>query len=123
MCQQLASAIGAAHSHGYIHCDIKPANVALRRGHDGDSGLFMSVLDWGLAEKLDPPKRRFRGDGRGTDGFIAPEMESHKMCTSAIDIYSLGVTFESFDEWVPRRASVADWKALDRKSTRLNSSH
>src|SRR3546814_18601688 len=73
----------------------------------------MSVLDWGLAEKLDPPKRRFRGDGRGTDGFIAPEMESHKMCTSAIDIYSLGVTFESFAEWVPRRASVADWKAFD----------
>src|SRR3546814_8434972 len=78
----------------------------------------MRISDWSSDVcssdlKLDPPKRRFRGDGRGTDGFIAPEMESHKMCTSAIDIYSLGVTFESFAEWVPRRASVADWKAFD----------
>ena len=43
---QMAAALGRAHELDVIHRDIKPDNVYLLRGHDGD---FVKILDFGLA--------------------------------------------------------------------------
>ena len=44
---QMASALAHAHSHGILHCDLKPGNVFVTR--DG----VVKVLDFGLARVID----------------------------------------------------------------------
>src|SRR3546814_160755 len=115
MCRQLLSAITVAHSLGYAHCAIKPANVAVRRDSEG-GGVLMSILGWEAAEKLSPSDEHIGGNGRGTAEFTAPEMAARRMCTPAVDIYSLGLTFKYFAENL--RCKVARYnlhlRAFDR---------
>ncbi len=42
----VCQAVGYAHLHGVVHCDLKPANVMM--GAHGE----VQVLDWGLARRL-----------------------------------------------------------------------
>ena len=45
-------AIGYMHQCGFVHCDIKPANVLLDESIDGD--LVATVSDFGLSKAVDP---------------------------------------------------------------------
>ena len=99
---QYVQAVDGWHSHGVLHLDIKPSNVAI------DAVGTVVVLDAGSA--------RFAANGRcpvttpvGTPGFIAPELaEAGKgVATAACDVYSLGVTFrKAILGWVPLPATT-----------------
>jgi hypothetical protein len=86
---QLSEAVGYAHDHGIIHCDIKPANIQIT-----PEGIA-KVLDFGLAraqfEQADELSLSERGKVLGTPGYMAPERLTRGTLNASGDIYALGV--------------------------------
>ena len=84
---QLGGALDAAHRHGLVHRDVKPANVLL--GEDDhayltDFGLTKSVAltaDGGLSRT---------GAWVGTLGYAAPEQIRGERIDARTDVYALG---------------------------------
>lgn len=91
LARQTAQALAAVHESGWLHGDVKPANL-----HVAPSG-HVTLLDLGLAQSLDvndsPRDRTFAG----SISYAAPETFCPALArTSASDVYSLGVVlFES----------------------------
>ena len=55
------------HARGFVHCDLKPENILISATGDvklGDLGLIVDMADG----------KGFLADGRGTPGYIAPEV-------------------------------------------------
>ncbi|MFN8550902.1 MAG: serine/threonine-protein kinase [Candidatus Obscuribacterales bacterium] len=93
---QVFSALAEAHSHGFIHRDIKPTNIILVENQDQP---LVKILDFSLA-KLPPlaVEDRVTEDGmlRGTPAYMSPEQCQSMEVDNRSDIYSLAVVlFES----------------------------
>jgi serine/threonine-protein kinase len=106
---QVCAALGAAHSHGVIHRDLKPDNIVLAETH---GGTVVKLLDWGIAKLTAPDAASATGCGTliGTPRYIAPEQARGKRVGEKTDIYSLGaIAYELFLESPPFTAdNVAD---------------
>jgi tRNA A-37 threonylcarbamoyl transferase component Bud32 len=89
--EQICDAIGHAHDHGIIHCDIKPQNILLtRRGQ-------VKIADFGLSRLAGAPVRNKTiapNKVMGTPDYMAPEQRLRPgEIDNRADIYSLGVVF------------------------------
>ena len=84
--RQMAAALSYAHSKGFAHRDVKPANAAL------DARGEVKLMDFGLAR---PISIGAGADGTqsvdGTPQYIAPETAMGKVTDGRVDIYALGV--------------------------------
>jgi serine/threonine protein kinase len=87
--RQAATALEALHRRGFVHGDIKPANLMLRS--DGD----LVLVDFGTARALDDPWTSGQQPATviGTPRYAAPEQSQPGPATPAADVYSLGVVF------------------------------
>jgi serine/threonine-protein kinase len=86
---ELASALGYAHSRGIIHRDIKPENILLSDGHAvlADFGIAAACSRATNASALTLP-----GQSPGTPGYMAPEQLIDPTAADArVDVYALGV--------------------------------
>jgi CRP-like cAMP-binding protein len=84
--RQVGAALAFAHARGFVHRDVKPANVWV--GDDGTAKL----MDFGLSRPLprDPEERSTRGV-EGTPQYLAPETAVGREPDGRADIYALGV--------------------------------
>lgn len=80
---QIAKALAVPHAHGIFHRSLKPSNVLLVGGANGDS---VAVLDLGIGAIL-------CSDGRSiaTPKFCAPEEFEGAAVDGRSDVYALGV--------------------------------
>lgn len=78
----LIQAVGSIHRVNVMHRDLKPTNVLV--GADGSA----HVLDFGLASLVDASAA---GEGRGTQGWMAPEVVRGDEPTVAADVYGWGL--------------------------------
>eukprot|EP00439_Symbiodinium_sp_Y106_P049897 s1342_g6.t1 len=82
---QAALGVGALHSQGYHHMDLKPENIML---NCQGTNCFAEVIDLGIA--CHPKLCKWSG----TIGFIAPEVWTGTgLGLAANDVWSLGVVF------------------------------
>jgi serine/threonine protein kinase len=81
----LADALAYVHEQGFVHRDVKPANVLIA----GDGRVHLA--DFGIARLVDSAHVTRTGDVLGTPAYFAPEQVSGGSVTSAADVYALGL--------------------------------
>ncbi len=82
----VARVLHAMHEAGFLHCDMKPANLLMN-----EHGEFC-VIDLGQACPIGTIKRRIQG----TPAFMAPEQFHRRPVFTRSDIYNLGATLYWF---------------------------
>ncbi|MGE0712183.1 MAG: protein kinase [Planctomycetota bacterium] len=84
--RQIALGLAAAHAHGVVHRDVKPANVLSAR--DGT----LKVCDFGVST-LDAAITGQAGQILGSPAYIAPEQWGDHRVDARADLFALGVIY------------------------------
>ncbi|MBX3276039.1 MAG: serine/threonine protein kinase, partial [Sandaracinaceae bacterium] len=105
---QLLDALGAAHSAGVLHRDVKPSNVFVSTLGDGTE--LVKLLDFGLAyllEEAAEKKLTATGIAMGTPAYMSPERIIGEPIDHRADLYSVGVSlYRSLTGELPFRADT-----------------
>ncbi len=94
--RQTAQALDALHASGWVHGDVKPANVVVgARGH-------VTLVDLGFAARIHTvPNHQYRG----TPAYSAPEALAGQMAAiPEMDMFSLG---RMLWQWITRTEQVS----------------
>ncbi len=87
---QVASALDAAHRHGLVHRDVKPANILLDSGTGSDHPDHVYLSDFGLAKmSLAATGLTSAGHFVGTLDYVAPEQIEGHAVDGRADLYGL----------------------------------
>ena len=100
---EIADGLAAAHAHGLVHRDVKPANILL--GSDGRA----RITDFGIATEIDNDGTALTAaDGVvGTMRYLAPERLAGEPAVPATDVWGLGaVLYEMLTGNVPYPATT-----------------
>ncbi len=90
---RIVAAVGdgldAAHKHGIVHRDVKPANILLELGSEGER---VYLTDFGIGRPSDAAGAGLTSTGEviGTADYIAPEQIRGQRADARSDVYTLG---------------------------------
>ena len=84
--EQVCDGLQYAHEHKLVHRDIKPANLFLE-----NSGR-VRVLDFGMVRVAESELTKV-GSSLGTLNYMSPEQIRGDRCTTASDVFSIGIVF------------------------------
>ncbi len=87
ICEDVASALDAAHTSGLTHRDVTPSNILLRGSGDDEQAL---LTDFGLVKQVDSAGQTKSGTWLGTLAFVAPEALRDDPVDGRADVYALG---------------------------------
>ncbi len=105
----VAMALDAAHAHGLVHRDVKPANILLQRSSSG-AIEHVYLTDFGIAKSA-AFSGGLTGAGAsiGTVGYMAPEQLEGREVSAQTDVYALAVTFyECLTGRIPFQRELAE---------------
>lgn len=127
---QALDALGAIHSAGVIHRDVKPTNLFVHRSQNGAERL--KLIDFGVAAVSWAETRLTRSGARvGTPGYASPEQDAGDEVDNRTDLFGLGQTLkecltgiqpaadESKHPVLPENLSP-DWKVFLGKLTAVD---
>ena len=123
--EQVGDALDAAHEHGLIHRDVKPANVLIA-GRSGREHCYLT--DFGLTKQTSSISG-LTGTGElvGTIEYVSPEQIRGERVDGRADVYSLGcVLYECLAGVRPfaRESEVATlWAHVHEPPSPLRAAH
>lgn len=102
----IASALEATHNAGFVHRDVKPANILFR----ANSNIAL-LTDFGIAGYVNASSDYTRVLAQlGTPGYMSPEQYSNFPAQPTDDLYSLGIVL--FEMLTGKRPLVDDHKRV-----------
>ncbi|GGG55961.1 hypothetical protein GCM10011374_18610 [Kocuria dechangensis] len=87
---QLLQALQFVHAQGWVHRDVKPANLMLESTGTGRPHVFLS--DFGIAVRVQDARLTRTGTLVGTPGYLPPEAYELADPDPAQDLYAAGIT-------------------------------
>ena len=106
--KQILSAVGYAHSKGFIHRDIKPSNIIVTK-----EGIA-KIMDFGISKSIFEDNSMTRTGAKvGTPFYMSPEQIKGINVTHLTDIYALGCTFYEMITGDPPFLGDSEYEVLD----------
>jgi serine/threonine protein kinase len=90
-CFDILQGLKFLHSVNIIHMDIKPANLLLSTKVTEDEYSIVKICDFGLSKIADIEGKTLILHRCGTEPYIAPEVQTGRMVTCAVDMWSFGI--------------------------------
>lgn len=98
----IASGLGFAHEQGFVHRDVKPANILF-----AEDGSFR-ITDFGIAKHQALGIKTSHGLILGSPGYMSPEQAAGESVDARSDIYSLGIVlFQMLTSELPFSGDVS----------------
>src|SRR3954453_7862973 len=98
---EIGRALSCAHSHRFVHRDVKPQNVLI------DQEGRAKVTDFGIARSLEAQGLTVTGRVLGTTDYVSPEQALGHEVTEQSDVYSLGIClYEMLSGEIPFKADT-----------------
>ncbi|KAL7717934.1 Serine/threonine protein kinase [Entamoeba marina] len=105
--QETLKALSYIHKEGFIHRDIKSANIMLKQNFE------IKVIDFGLVVRINSkPQNR-----AGSKAYMAPEVIKQIPYNEKVDIWSVGCVAQELFEGFPPYREVGMMKGLFKTAT------
>ncbi|WKN48332.1 serine/threonine-protein kinase [Nocardioides sp. Arc9.136] len=106
---QVAAGLADVHAAGFVHRDVKPSNVLLRRR---ESGVTAYLGDFGIVREAGADHTATAAGTAGTPGFMAPELHSGAKAGPRTDVYSLGCLLWTTLTGSPPYDGSSEWEVV-----------